>query len=216
MMSKDLSLDAWLTEWVALLKREGVGAGEGGIAVGKQLWAAYTEEGRYYHSAQHIWDLLAGLERFKAYVDDEGLVALAIWFHDVVYNPWAQDNEARSAEYARDSLVELGVEQTRAERVATLILATSGHVATEDTDCQLFLDLDLMGLGAEPSVYQKQSEDIRREYQMVPEPLYRAGRRHILEEFIKRERLYYTPPLYELYESQARLNLQQEIEELTN
>src|SRR5262245_33730300 len=63
------------------------------------LAAAYTEPHRRYHDATHIAEVLGWYDRVA---DDLGWhqpaeVYVAIVFHDAIYTPGANDNEARSA-----------------------------------------------------------------------------------------------------------------------
>ena len=97
-----------------------------------------------------------------------------------------------------------------------MILATQKHDAANlDDDGKLFLDLDLGILGAKPEVYKKYSQAIRKEYSFVPEDFYREKRREILRRFLHREFIYYTDEMRKLYEQPARVNIANEIKELS-
>lgn len=76
------------------------------------LYDAYSEVQRHYHSIQHIVECLEHFHQIKTYLDDTLSVELAIWFHDVIYNPQAHDNEQQSADYMQRMLENvLGAEQ---------------------------------------------------------------------------------------------------------
>jgi predicted metal-dependent HD superfamily phosphohydrolase len=175
------------------------------------LVAAYTHPDRHYHNLVHIQSVLAILERFA--IDDPIAVSLAAWFHDFIYDPQASDNEIQSAKAAKKLLTNLGIAIDRIDRIERLILATAGHrIDPDDADLCLFLDADLAILGTNPVTYQAYATAIRREYEWVPDVEYRAGRIRILESFLQRDRLYYTPQLFAELESIARLNIRQEID----
>ena len=92
-----------------------------------------------------------------------------------------------------------------------MILATR-HGATiadadSDPDLALLLDLDLSILAAERATYAAYAEAIRREYAIVPDIIYRPGRRRVLAEFLARPRIYATPHLFDAWEAAARANL---------
>jgi predicted metal-dependent HD superfamily phosphohydrolase len=57
---------------------------------------SYCEEARHYHTMFHVESLFKMYDRFSNLVNDKSAVQLAIWFHDIVYNPRKQDNEAQS------------------------------------------------------------------------------------------------------------------------
>src|SRR5689334_15837407 len=68
------------------------------------LSAAYAEPQRAYHTATHIHEVL---HWFDTVHDEVGWrspadVYLAVVFHDAVYDPTRHDNEARSAQLARE------------------------------------------------------------------------------------------------------------------
>ena len=99
--------------------------------------------------------------------------------------------------------------------VERLILATrhgaSPADADSDPDLALLLDLDLSILGADRATYATYAEAIRREYAIVPDAIYRPGRRRVLTEFLARPRIYATPvDLHDLWETAARTNLEWE------
>jgi predicted metal-dependent HD superfamily phosphohydrolase len=177
------------------------------------LVTAYSKPDRHYHNLDHIHHLLTILARFdRGKLRDPMAIFLAIWFHDFVYDPQAQDNEIQSAQAARELLTNLGVSIDLILHVEQLILATQGHqVNPEDFDRSVFLDADLAILGADPDSYQVYARSIRREYSWVSDSAYQAGRIQVLETFLQRDRLYYTDLLFTELELQARLNMEGEI-----
>jgi predicted metal-dependent HD superfamily phosphohydrolase len=147
---------------------------------------------------------------------DYQIVQLAIWFHDVIYDPRGKDNEVKSAEYAQRALQELGLPERVVNRVSDLILKTVSHVSErEDGDALILLDADLAPLGADEEVFARQSKALRQEFSWIPEEEYRASRVRILNSFLSRERIYQTEWMYQARERQARNNLSQAIAELT-
>ncbi len=63
-----------------------------------ELIAAYSEKQRAYHTVQHLYECLSLYELVRSELNDPYSVALALCFHDVVYEPQALDNELKSAE----------------------------------------------------------------------------------------------------------------------
>lgn len=171
----------------------------------------YSEKHRAYHNLSHIYYLLEEGKKFE--FDDTDSVYLTTWFHDVIYEPKRSDNEIESAKLAVKLLSELNFSNNKIEQI---ILSTQTHSAENlDLDGKTFLDLDLSILGANYEVYQNYSRAIREEYSHVSDDLYRQGRKRILENFLKRELIYFTDNLRERFEKQARINLINEIKELS-
>lgn len=156
----------------------------------------YAEPHRAYHTLAHIEH---GLREFDAAprAQDPLAVELAIWFHDVVYDTHAIDNEERSATLVRPLC----------PRAAEMVLASRHDRVPDDPDARLFVDIDLSILGQSPDRFNAYEAQIRREYAWVPGPIYLARRRKILSSFLKRSSLYATAHFRERYEAQARANL---------
>lgn len=174
----------------------------------------YNGDGRYYHTLAHVGELLDTAGELRDLAQDYTTVQLAIWFHDVVYDPRAKDNEVQSAAYARQALHELGLPERVISRVSDLILKTVSHVSeNEDGDALILLDADLAPLGADEEVFARQSRALRQEFGWVPEDEYHANRARILGGFLSRERIYQTDRLHDSLEAQARRNLSQAIAE---
>ncbi|MBE9205560.1 hypothetical protein IQ244_03355 [Nostoc sp. LEGE 06077] len=181
-----------------------------------QLVAAYNTAGRYYHTLQHIHDVLHKIQTLPADSQNLPSIQLAAWFHDAVYDTQAQDNEAKSAEYAGQVLTDLAIPINQITTVQRLILNTKHHQATaDDIDSHILLDADLAILAADPVDYQKYAHAIRQEYAWVTEAEYIQGRKQVLEKFLQRPHIYFTPLMVEMAEQAARANLQAEIQRLS-
>jgi predicted metal-dependent HD superfamily phosphohydrolase len=182
-----------------------------------ELIRAYRQPHRHYHTLDHIAALLMLLESHADADIDRDALAAAILFHDVVYDPRRQDNEAASASLAARHLTSVGFPHGLVAKIVRCILATR-HVqdaaAIDDADLALLLDLDLSILAAPRSAYRTYAFSVRREYAHVPDDLYRPGRRRVLEQFLGRACIYRTGRLRTLWEASARANLEAEIAEL--
>jgi len=159
---------------------------------------------------------LRQLDEHRAVARDADALALAIIFHDVVYDPLRHDNEARSAALARARLTSLAFQPALVNKVGRYIEATEhgGSFETDDPDLALLLDFDLSTLAAAPGAYNTYAKAIRGEYAHVPDELYRLGRRQILEGFLARDNIYRTQHLRSLWEARARANISAEIAHL--
>ncbi|MEH2083833.1 MAG: hypothetical protein V7K89_28855 [Nostoc sp.] len=179
------------------------------------LVAAYSSPGRYYHTLKHIDHVLNTIQILQGYTNNLAAVQLAAWFHDVVYDTKAQDNEEQSADYAFELLSNLGIPESTIATVTHLILNTKDHqAAVDDCDSQVLLDADLAIFAANPMQYLEYAHAIRQEYGWVAEADYITGRQQILEQFLQRSHLYFTPLMSEFAEPSARGNIQGEIQSL--
>lgn len=140
----------------------------------------------------------------------------AAFFHDFVYEIGASNNEAASAAVARETLTGLGADPQAANRIAALIIATADHTLPSSgrSDAAVLIDADLQVLAREPEEYARYVARVRREYESVPDDLWRIGRSHVLQSFLARPRIYVTARGAQL-ESAARRNLQRELDELS-
>ncbi|MDX1613164.1 MAG: hypothetical protein R3300_02575 [Candidatus Promineifilaceae bacterium] len=193
--------------WMRLMEAEGI-AREPALDVFTDLVALYTGPDRHYHHLGHIAYILDALEDFREMAHDYRAMQLAAWFHDVIYDARATDNEAQSAGYAGRKLKKLGFARQRIIRIQELILATAGHVAPPgDIDAMILLDIDLSPLAHETERFFRESAAIRREFNWMPEPAYRAARARAMRKFLERERIYTTEVMYRQLEDRARQNL---------
>lgn len=181
-----------------------------GAALFEELLRLYSQETRHYHNLEHVFHCLAGLERFADQAEYSAEVALAIWFHDAIYNPKAKDNEAQSAALARGELEGLGVPPDRIERICAHVMATKDHRAEQD-DSRLVIDLDLAILAAKPERYDRFEAEIREEFKHVPGFLFRMARKKVLKHFLAKKHIYALPFARELWEQPARENLRRAV-----
>jgi len=109
--------------WHELARRQGC-ARPAAEAVLDQLLRAYAEPHRHYHTIDHIASLLRLLDEHGDGVIDRNAVALAILFHDVVYDPARHDNEQISAGLVEECLAPLGFKGKFVAKIERYILAT--------------------------------------------------------------------------------------------
>ena len=208
-MQADARHAAWVEAWRAL----GVQVPDSAPhdALFDALLAHYGEAHRAYHTLQHLDECLEGLALERSHAGRPAEIALALWFHDAIYDVHRHDNEARSADWARQALRDAGVDAEAAQRVHALVMATRHQAQPEEADAQLLVDIDLSILGAPAPRFVEYERQIRIEYAHVPPEVFEPRRRRILGGFLARDPLYLTPSVRARLESQARLNLQRAI-----
>ena len=176
----------------------------------------YNEAQRAYHTLSHIEQLFAQFEQVESQLDEPHIIALALYYHDVIYEPTRSDNELKSAEYAIESLSPyLTTEQC--QRIYVLIMMTATHQldelmdANKRSDAAYLLDMDLSVLGTAWSEYAQYASAVRQEYAHVPVTDYRTGRTAVLKGLLAHPRLYLTDFYFERLEKPARDNIKREI-----
>lgn len=181
-------------------------------ASGRDLIERWSEPHRRYHTLDHLAVMLGVIDEHAALADDPSAVRLAAWFHDAIYEPFAPDNEERSAALACSTLPELGVSADRVSEVARLVRLTAGHsVADGDRNGALLADADLAILAAEPAVYARYAAAVREEYAAVAEDAFRSGRAQILGSFLAKPDLFRVVPARAEWTARAHDNLRAEI-----
>lgn len=180
----------------------------------EQLQLQYQDPQRHYHNFSHLKHLLQLRARVNLPLPDVGVFDLALWLHDVVYEPLQWGNERASAEWAQQQWAAV-LNSEQLQRLKRLILCTEKHqVQANNLEEHFFLDLDLSIFAARLSDYECYTAAIRQEYAAVPEAVYQKGRLRVLRAFVQRERLFFTEYFYTTYEAQARNNIEQEMQRL--
>ena len=201
--------EAFRANWNAAWRALGVASADEALCI--ELQRRYGEPQRHYHTLQHLGECLTWFEREQALAERPGEVALALWFHDAIYDVHAHDNEARSAEWARSALLASGVQGEATERVHALVMATRHDAVPEGRDAELLIDIDLSILGAERERFDEYERQVHAEYAFVPDAVRLPRRRAILQRFLAREAIYATPRMHALLEARTRANLARSI-----
>lgn len=185
------------------------------------LQSAYATPPRAYHNFHHVQEVL---RHYGDVADGPGWrqpaeVALAVLYHDAIYEAGRKDNETRSAELAVAQIArfmpDAGVD---ARRVMELIELTARHGSFSpgdvDDETALFLDCDMAILGAEPAVFDAYDRGIAAEYRgHVPGWLFKLNRRRFLKALLGRPRIYLSDFFHDRYDAQARRNLRRAVTE---
>ena len=181
-----------------------------------QVVKAYSSPGRHYHDMNHIYGVVSMLYDHKHLLKDADAIFFAAIYHDIVYNPKRKDNEEKSLKYFIGKILPHLKKISKASKVSSAILATkhdefSKTLWQDDKDIQYLLDFDLETLGTRhESTYEWYRKGVRKEYSMYPLKAYKAGRKAVLESFLKRKNIYLTEEFKKI-EKRARKNLKNEI-----
>lgn len=183
------------------------------VVVARDVWDAldsrYSESHRHYHNLRHIAAMLAKLDEVSP---GDVAMELAIWFHDVIYDPRGRDNEEQSAAFFVAEMAD-SLDPMFWLDVVRLILATDySRKRTGAADEDLLRDIDLSILASAPEAYQAYTEAVRHEYAHVPDEDFRNGRRAVMERILE-GRIFHTDA-FAAEESRARENIRAEIDSL--
>ena len=200
----DAALSAsWDAAWSALDR-----PAPAGLQV--ELMNAWAEPHRHYHDQRHLRECLALWARWRDHSPGAGEVAIALRFHDAIYDPHASGNELNSAAWAARSIVRAGADSDTAQRVHDLVMATQHDAPAalgSSLDARLLVDIDLSILGSPVERFERYDQDVRKEYAWVPGFRYQEARAQVLQGFLDRPQLYHGEHAVALLEAQARINL---------
>jgi predicted metal-dependent HD superfamily phosphohydrolase len=90
-------------------------------------------------------------------------------------------------------------------------MATRHHAVPSGIDARILVDADLAILAAPWDRFHEYEQQIRTEYAHVSSPYFAARRKEILEQFLRRDRIFATSAFHDRYEQAARRNLRQAI-----
>ena len=178
-----------------------------------ELMAAWSEPHRHCHDQRHLRECLALWTRWRDRSPHAGEVALALWFHDAVFDPRAPvsgSNELNSAAWAARSLARVGADSDTAQRIFDLVMATQDDAPAAlraSLDARLLVDIDRSILGSPPERFERYDEDVRKEQAWMPGLRYQEARAQVLQSLLDRPRLFYGEHAAVLFEAQARINL---------
>lgn len=197
------------SRWEAAWRALGAAADPGLFSA---LASAYREPHRHYHTLRHLEECFTHLEILRPSAQHVAEIELALWFHDAIYDTHRRDNEARSGQWAAQAIAP--VSEEAANRVHGLVMATRHEAVPEGIDARILVDVDLSILGAPQERFDEYELQVREEYAWVPLPIYRRERRRILAAFLSRASVFNTGKFVQLYEAQARRNLERALARL--
>lgn len=139
----------------------------------EQLWLEiekeYSTNSRQYHSLAHLSYMVSFAESFTSSISNMDVLLFSIFYHDIIYKTSRQDNEEKSAEFAKSRMSKLGVPLDEVTKTYLQIIATKKHETSTDLDTNYLLDFDLAIVGETPKTYRKYTEKIRKEYSRYPD-----------------------------------------------
>ncbi|WP_230658445.1 HD domain-containing protein [Psychrobacter sp. I-STPA10] len=204
----------------------------------------YNAPHRHYHTLRHVAFLLNEWQKYQSQLIDADMVALAIYYHDIIYEPLRKDNEHQSAQFFADNFAHL-LSPQQIQVVVSLIEMTAKHsleipqitakhsleipqiddkteavlyssIQQFKVDAALFLDMDLAILGMPWGQYEAYAKAVRLEYIQIESTQYQQGRKQVLQRLLSKPYLYFTSSYRQSHEQQARQNINQEMQLLAS
>lgn len=181
------------------------------------LWEAlaqkYSSKSRHYHNLTHLEEMIVCFEHYQTELKQPLEVLFSLFYHDYIYSATQKDNELKSAEFACNLLKNNTILDKNL--VFQLIMATQLHQHNSISDLNWLIDFDLKILSKDWEQYQIYCNQIRKEYRIYPDFLYKPGRKKALEHFLEQPFIYQTTAFRDLYEKKARTNIEKEIQLLS-
>ena len=192
-----------------------------------QIWNVirmhYSEPLRKYHNLNHLDDILTLKEEFLNRINDNTTVSLAIFFHDIIYDPTSGKNEEDSSNLFQelfsqnDESIAITLTPEVIAKVSQYINDTKAHAVLEspDMDLKLFIDLDMSILGKSRETYINYANAIRLEYIHADDSTYCEKRAAFLEHTLANTSFIFATETFRgRYEASARENMTWECKQL--
>lgn len=176
----------------------------------QDLEKMYSAKSRHYHNLTHLEEMIALYDIHHAQLQFPKEVLYAIFYHDCIYKVTKKDNELKSAEHAV-SILPLKAAVNK-QLVFDMICATQLHQHNDIEDTNWLIDFDLKILSKDWEDYKIYCTQIRKEYKIYPNILYKPGRKKALQHFLENPSIYQTEVFKTNYEAKARENIQKEIQ----
>jgi predicted metal-dependent HD superfamily phosphohydrolase len=172
----------------------------------ERLFTAWQADDRRYHNVEHLVDCLRELDGTNAKLPTADVVEVALWYHDVVYEPRSKDCEERSARALLDDAATLAVPLETASTAAALVRETAhtAQASHHSAGADLVVDIDLSILGRDVLRFMDYEYSIEEEYSPINTIRLRIGRGRFLAALLDRPQLFRTQHFRSRYERQAR------------
>ncbi|MDE1463445.1 HD domain-containing protein [Spartinivicinus poritis] len=178
-----------------------------------RIYSYYNSDERYYHSTDHIKFCLEQLDLVSELLTAPDAVEMAIWFHDVIYERGACDNEIQSAQFFKDYAAEK-LNPEFADLVYSLILDTTHKHTPTTLDGQYLADIDLSSMALPWQEFLRDSTNVRAECSHLCDNEFYPKQLAFLESLLERKQFFFTDFFQQRFGDQAQDNLQRLIKQL--
>jgi len=179
--------------------------------IGENIIARYNESHRFYHNIEHLSTVLKQIDFAKGNIGISAycinVIELALWYHDAIYDPKANDNEEKSADLFIKDARQMRINENVIINVSRLILVTKNHFLAKSLDEQIIADCDLSPLGHNKEYFENSNKNLLKEYPDVPE----IERIKFLQSLIEHESIFHTFLFRREFEDRAISNIKDKI-----
>ncbi len=186
--------------FAALWSRCGGDAAAGGLLF-EQLAGHYGEPQRHYHTLEHIAHCLAQLDKIPQEVECAEALELSIWYHDVIYQIGAKDNEQCSADRFMEHSTGVIDEDLRQQVQALIMVTVHPSVPTTPDQC-LMVDIDLSSFCLPWPEFLRDSTNVRNEFPHLSDAEFSTGQIRFLRSLMARP-WFYNSDYYRQHHEQA-------------
>ncbi|MCP4270651.1 MAG: hypothetical protein GY781_01615 [Gammaproteobacteria bacterium] len=173
----------------------------------------YSEPSRFYHTREHILCCLQQFDKIKHLLNSSDAVQMSIWFHDVIYNIEAKDNEEQSALFF-SQLSKGFLDDSFINKVSEFINSTKHLTATPSFDQAYLLDIDLSSFGSERVKFYINGDNLRKEAQHLTDKQYTKNQIIFFQMLLNRKQIFFTDYFHKKYESIALGNINHQMQKM--
>lgn len=153
----------------------------------EELMLRWYEPWRFYHNEEHLINILKQIRKSNLDTQTDTEYVLAAIFHDIVYLPWADDNE-----FASEVIMESFCEHVNEEvigNVKKLIQCTASRKMPSDPYLRRFWIMD-NNILLKPTVagLLDYEAKIRKEFQFINYNIYKKDRTEFIKNWVKLNR----------------------------
>ncbi|MDH3636323.1 MAG: hypothetical protein OES20_16615 [Gammaproteobacteria bacterium] len=190
------------------------GATDDSATIHQQLVKGYGEPQRHYHTLDHIAHCLTQFDQCKSLARNPDALEIAVWFHDVIFEPGRHDNEAHSARLYQDLSAEIHDDEMR-QLIDRMIMATLHDGSSlDDADASYMVDIDLSSFGLDWDAFLLDSQNLREENPHLSDTDYYRKLLKFHSGLLARPRFFLSDFFYQRFEQQARDNVSRYLEQV--
>lgn len=204
-------LDRFQSLWQRCLRD---GATDDSTAIHQQLVKGYGEPQRHYHTLAHIAHCLTQFDHCKSLARNPDALEIAVWFHDVIFEPGRHDNEALSARLYQD--LSAGNHDNEMRQLIDRLIMATLHDGSSlgDADASYMVDIDLSSFGLDWDAFLLDSQNLREENPHLSDTDYYRKLQKFHSSLLARPRFFLSDFFYQRYEQQARDNVSRYLEQV--